>query len=208
MIAAGHLERLTDFDHGGERVLASRLGYRITQKFVSEFFGRLFDNPAKVLDEEILRPETQDFAAYVDGIRNICEAQQKVAKLYIDDGAIEDACPPLKALLHIMAHGEYQGMTAQSPELRALFTREELLKSDWYKQRLRTKQQVDIRLWQRHLAYLTDFLAKPAYRSEAIRLGVTHRKNVVQSELMRASSDAYLDLLVGTLGADPSLTGT
>ena len=48
LIAAGHLERLSDFDHNGERILASRLGYRITQKFVSAYFGRVFDNPAKV----------------------------------------------------------------------------------------------------------------------------------------------------------------
>ena len=62
-------------------------------------------------------------------------------------------------------------------------------------------------LWQRHLAYLTDFMNKPAYRSETIRLGLNHRKNFAQSELLRTTSPAYLDLLVGTLGADPSLNG-
>jgi hypothetical protein len=206
MVEHGHLERLSDFDHNGEKILASRLGYRITQKFVSAFFGRVFDNPAKVLDDEILRPETQDFPAYVDGIKNICEAQQRVAKQYLEDGSIEDACPPLKALLHIMAGGSYDGKDAHHPDIRALFTRDYLLASDWYQARLKTKQAIDSTLWQRHMTYLNEFMNKPAYRNEAIRLGLTHRKNFVQAEFLRTTSPAYLQLLTGTLGADPSLT--
>src|SRR5207244_4294802 len=160
---------------------------------------------AKVLDDEILRPETQDFAAYVDGIKNICETQQKVAKQYLEDGSIEDACPPLKTLLYIMANGENEGKDAHHPDVRAMFTRDYLMKSDWYKARLKAKQAVDSALWQRHMSYLNEFMNKPAYRNEAIRLGLTHRKNFVQAESIRAGSPAYLDLLVGTLGADPSL---
>src|SRR5262249_20827462 len=60
LIEAGHLERLEDYAYDGKRVLASRLGYRITAKFVRNFFGRLFDNPTAVFAEEILRPEVQD----------------------------------------------------------------------------------------------------------------------------------------------------
>ncbi|HVT79044.1 MAG TPA: hypothetical protein VHM90_00185 [Phycisphaerae bacterium] len=207
LIAAGHLERLTDFEYHGENIQASRLGYRITHKFVSAFFGRIFDNPAKVLDDEILRPETQDFAAYIDGIRNICEAQQRVARQYLEDGSIEDACPPLRGLLHIMAEGTYKGMDAHSPEFRAMFGREYVMKSDWYQTRLKAKQQLDIKLWQRHMTYLNEFMSKPAYRQECIRLGLNHRKNFVQAEFIRATSEAYLNLLQGTLGADPSLAG-
>jgi hypothetical protein len=206
LIASGHLERLTDFEYHGEKILASRLGYRITHRFVSAFFGRVFDNPAKVLDDEILRPETQDFAAYIDGIKHICEVQQRVAMQYLDDGSIEDACPPLKVLLHIMAHGHHDGRDAHDADIRAMFTRDYVLASDWYGRRLKAKQAIDVALWQRHLAYLTDFMAKAAYRNEAIRLGLTHRKNFVQAELLRATSPAYLDLLKGTLGADPSLS--
>jgi hypothetical protein len=206
LIAAGHLERLNDFEHEGEKIMASRLGYRITQKFVSAFFGRIFDNPAKVLDDEILRPETQDFPAYVDGIKNICEAQQKVARQYMEDGSVEDACPPLRALLHIMATGNYKGMDAHAPELRAMFSRDYVMKSDWYQARLKAKQKIDIGLWERHMSYLNEFASKSAYRQEGIRLGLNHRKNFVQAEHLRATSPAYLDLLQGTLGTDPSLT--
>jgi hypothetical protein len=55
LIAEGHLEQVLDFDYQGRRVLASRLGYRITAKFVHTFFGRVFDNPGSVFSEEIPR---------------------------------------------------------------------------------------------------------------------------------------------------------
>src|SRR5262249_44616071 len=38
LIEAGHLEKLEDYEHAGKRVMASRLGYRITSKFVHTFF--------------------------------------------------------------------------------------------------------------------------------------------------------------------------
>ena len=205
LISHGHLERLADFDHNGEKILASRLGYRITSKFVSAYFGRVFDNPGKVFDDQLLRPETQDFPAYIDGVKHICEVQQRVAKGYLEDGSIEDACPPLRALLQIMATGSYQGKDVHHPEIRQLFTRESVMTSTWYEDRLKAKQAIDVALWNRHLKYVDEFSTKPAYRNEAIRLGLNHRKNYVQAEILRVSSDAYLTRLHGTLGADPSL---
>src|SRR5262249_14976761 len=158
---AGHLEKLEDFEHGGKRVLASRLGYRITPKFVHTFLGRVFDSPGAVFTDKILRPETQDLEVFVDGMNNIVEAQQRVALLYFADGSIEDACPPLKALLHIMAHGHWEGKGVNDPAVRALFTREAMLESDWYAARLRVKQARDVELWKRHVSALVEFLALP-----------------------------------------------
>lgn len=60
--------------------------------------------------------------------------------MYIADGGADMAVPPLKALLHIMAKGEYEGMTLESPEFRAMWKRENIIKSDWYKQRLQCFQ--------------------------------------------------------------------
>jgi hypothetical protein len=54
------------------------------------------------------------------------------AELYFVDGGIELAVPPLKALLTVMAKGEYEGMKLHDPEFRALFNREKILSSDWY----------------------------------------------------------------------------
>lgn len=203
LIAHGMLEKLDDFDHQSERILASRLGYRITEKFVRGFFGRVFDNPSIVFDDAVLRPETQDFASWVDGIQHITEAQKRVAQQYFDDGSIAEACPPLQALLHILAAGHYQGKDAQHPEVRQLFTRESLLASDWYQERLRVKQQRDVALWQRHLRSLDEFLADPRYTVKAEALDVAGRRRFAETELARVSSPAYLRALRGALGADP-----
>ncbi len=205
MIAHGYLERLADFEHDGKPIPASRLGYRITHGFVRTFFGRIFDNPSKVFDDAILRPETQDPAEYADGILNIAEAHQKVAAEYLADGSVAEACPPLAALLHIMATGTWNGMDVHHPDVRAMFTRDYLLGSDWYRARLAQKQRVDVALWQRHAAYLDGFLSHPANADEAGRLGLADRRAAVAAELGRARSPAYLDALAGTLGADPSL---
>ena len=203
LIEAGHLEKLADYEFAGKTVLASRLGYRITAKFVHTFFGRVFDNPTAVFTEEILKPEIQDPAVFADGVDNIVEAQQRIAEAYFADGTIDDASPPLKALLHIMAHGHYEGKDANHPAVRALFKREALLASDWYHERLAIKQQRDVALWERHTRSLTEFLARAGHRDEAKRLGIAQRLEHACAELERVSTPEYLNALAGTIGADP-----
>ena len=170
---------------------------------IRAFFGRVFDNPSKVFDDAILKPETQDLNAFADGVKYITEAQQRVAQAYLDDRSIRDACPPLATLLHIMATGAHEGKDIHDPAIRALFTRDSLLASDWYQERLRTKQQRDISLWTRHTAYLEEFLKKPTHQSEAARLEISERRILALNQLERAASASYLTDLGGTLGADP-----
>src|SRR6185503_11626720 len=97
--------------------------------------------------EDILRPETQDPAQFAAGVNAIVEAQTRVARQYFEDGSVEAACPPLKALLHIMAYGHYLGKKVEDAEVRSMFRREEMLASEWYKERLRVKQDRDSALW-------------------------------------------------------------
>lgn len=199
LIENGYLERVQDFDYQGRRVLASRLGYRITARFVERFLGRLFQSPSAVFSEDMLKPELQGVEPFVAGIDALVETQTRVAQSYFEDGSVDAACPPLKALLHIMVHGHFEGMGVGHATVRVLFTRESLLASGWYKERLRTKQQRDIALWQRHRAALEAMLARgPQYAQE---FGA--RREQVERELARVSSAAYLQELVGTLGADP-----
>ena len=75
----------------------------------------------------MLKPETQDLALFADGMDNIVSTQRSVAQHYFNDGSIEMACPPLKALLHIMAHGQFEGRDLGHAKIRALFTRDNLL---------------------------------------------------------------------------------
>jgi hypothetical protein len=199
LIANKYLEAVEDFKYEGMQILGSRLGYRITKKFVNYFFCRIFDNPAGVFPGDMLQPETQDMAVFVDGILNISEAQQKSALLYFEDGIIDDACPPLRAVLEAMKDGK----PIKDPEVRAMFSREYLLKSDWYHQRLLKKQRIDVQLCERNIEYLTKFLSRPGYSEKAVRLNIPERLAAAKEKLEYYRSDEYVQSLVGTLGADP-----
>ena len=203
LIREGHLERCRDFVHDGRRVLASRLGYRITPSFVRMFFGRVFNHPHVVFTDEMLRPETQDLDVFADGMDNIVSAHRRVAQGYFDDGTIEMACPPLRVLLTIMLHGDFEGKDLNHPEVRSLFTRESLLASRWYADRLQAQQENDVGLWKRHVKYLEEFLAKPNYDDETRRLGIGERLLLARRKLEEAGSAGYLEGLRGTIGAHP-----
>jgi len=202
MIEQGYLEKLKDFEYEGKTVLASRLGYRMTERFIQDHFGKLFDRPMAVFDEAMLKPETQGMADFVDGINNICEAQQRVASDYFLDGSIDDACPPLKALLHIMAHGTYEGMSVDDPSIRHLFTREYLLESDWYRERLSIKQSRDTQLWLSHREYLSSQLQELDEDESDRHLHLSERITEADRMIGKVSGSAYLERLNGTLGAD------
>jgi hypothetical protein len=199
----GYLEQCQDFEWEGRPVLASRLGFRITAKFARVFFGRVFTHPHSIFTTEMLRPEQQDMACFVDGMDNICATHERVAKHYIADGTISLACPPLTALLHIMAHGNYEGKGLASSEVRALFTRENLLASDWYAARLKAKQQADIALWTRHVQTLEQFTADAANAATVAALDLAKRLTTARAELAKVTAPAYLDSLRGTLGRQP-----
>lgn len=207
LIKNGELEKLEDFEletpEGKQTVLSSRLGYRITDKFVSHYFGRVFDNPAAAINEEMLKPELQSLDVFADGIGNLVEAERKSALNYFKDGTIAYACPLLTIVLHVMAYGHYENKSIHDPEVRAMFTREALVKSDWYNERLRTKQQRDTVRCMRNIKALEDFMSRPGYDVEAARLGIHDKLSESQKELAHVSSASYVKELVGTIGADP-----
>jgi hypothetical protein len=99
-----------------------------------------------------------------------------------------------------MAHGEWEGKGVEDDEVRGMFTREYLLGSDWYKDRLRVKQERDVALWSRHIAALEAFGG-----NEARQIDVAGRLAEARRQMARVSSVAYLSELVGTIGAEPSL---
>jgi phosphoenolpyruvate carboxykinase (diphosphate) len=198
--ANGCLENVSDFCLDGRTVLASRLGYRITPLFAERFLGRIFETPAAVFTEEMLRPEKQDIVQFAAGVDAIVEAQARVARQYFEDGSVEAACPPLKALLHIMADGTYQGKGVEDADVRGLFTREYLMESDWYGERLRTKQSRDMVLWTRHVGALERFLTG----GDVLRgVDIDSRLAEACRQLARVSGQGYLKELTGTIGADP-----
>ena len=203
LMANRFLEKCSDFEHAGGKVLASRLGWRINARFVHAFFGRVFNHPHAVFTEAMLKPELQDINIFADGLDNIIATQKRVAKMYFDDGSIAQACPPLKALLHIMLHDNFEGQGLEDPEFRKQFTRENLLASGWYAARLAAKQKVDRILWRRHVDYLNQFLRRPNYTDVADKLSIGDRLIAARKTLERVESPEYPKQLAGTLGAEP-----
>jgi hypothetical protein len=153
----------------------------------------------------MLKPELQGMDDYVDGIANIVETQKRIADYYFDDGSVEDAIPPLKALLHIMSHGQYEGKTAADTEVRDLFDPAKVREQTWYQQRLVAKQANDVNYLSQQFAYIEAFLVKETHSSEAKRLGLAKRLAEVQQQLETTKSSDYLKTLEGTLGRDCSL---
>ncbi len=203
LIENHYLDKLKDFKRGKKKILASRLGYRINARFVHFFFGRVFNHPHAVFTNEMLKPEAQDMEVFVEGMDNIIATQKRVAKMYFDDGSIAQACPPLQALLHIMLNDEWNGKGLDDPGLRKMFTRENLLTSDWYAARLAAKQKIDRALWKRHVEYLNQFLRKPSHEDIAANLNIGDRLTHARKTLEEVESPAYLKKLSGTLGAEP-----
>jgi hypothetical protein len=205
LVEHGYLERCLDFERDGRIVHASRLGYRITPKFVSTFLGRIFNHPHAVLTEPMLRPELQDPSEFADAIETVVATHRHVAAHYFADGSVEWACPPLRALLHIMRDDQFEGHGLDHPEVRNLFDRDRVLGSDWYAARLKAKQSVDLRLWRRHCDYLEKILAKGGYTEESARLGLRDRLRHARTMVDRVKGPGYLTELVGTIGAEPAI---
>jgi len=198
LIATGALEKIEDFEHNGTMVPASRLGYRITQEFATQYLGRVFDSPGLVFDEHMLKPELQNFDDYVDGITNIVETQRTVAQSYIADGSVDTAIPPLQALLHIMAHGSWNGATAADPAVRRLFTPEYVRSAPWYRDRLEACRSREISYLDREIEYLQAASSDAGAREH----GVEASLEWCRSERRALEGDDYLTGLVGTIGRD------
>lgn len=202
MIANGSLERLEDFEHNGQTVLASRLGYRLTREFAANFLGRVFDSPGLVFDDAMLKPELQGLDDYVDGINNIVETQRKVARAYIEDGSVEQAIPPLKALLHIMAEGSFDGKDAHHPEVRTLFDRQTVLQTDWYRARLESYRDHQTVFLERQIVYIERARESGTINEAEDDVDLAAAMKHCRAELERLGRSDYLESLIGTLGRD------
>ena len=208
MLKAGYLEKVEDFDYEGRRIPASRLGYRITPLFASTYLGRIFDTPSSVFPDDLLRPELQSMAEFVDGVENIAQAQAKAARDYILDGSADrGAIPPLRALLHIMAEGSFEGHGIEDPEIRRLFTRDYVLASDWYEKRLDAYLEREKAYLVSAIAWQRAFLAEPGNKSGHTVRRVGESLAAAESQLACVTTQGCRKSLVGTIGLDPLFRG-
>ncbi|MDO5629738.1 MAG: hypothetical protein Q4G43_15590 [Mobilicoccus sp.] len=205
LIEGGYLEKIEDMDHEGSSVLASRLGYRMTEQFATTYFGRVFMHPQVVFTPEMLRPELQGMDVFAESMATMITTHERVAQAYVDDGTIEYACPPLRALLEIMAHGRTsEGHDLASPEVRRLFDREAVLASDWYSERLDAFRDGEIARTTRGVEHLREFMSNSDNEPVVSRLGLVGRLRQAEDTLARVSTDGYRSGLVGTLGRQPA----
>ena len=206
MIEKGYLEKVPSFSHEGADLPTEFLGYRITRRFTHEFLGRIFTDPVSVFPEDMLQPELQDADQYADSLNNLVEAGKLIAKRYFDDGSIEKACPPLRALLEVMYHGNWEGKGLLDKEFRALFDPQKILASDWYEERLKTRLSVTRNYWSQRVEYLHKFLADMANREACEKLGIKARKEFAEDALARLEDEKdSVSRIRGCLGTDPAL---
>ncbi|KAL0226847.1 hypothetical protein P9112_014171 [Eukaryota sp. TZLM1-RC] len=201
------LEKLDDFkDDSGNMVYASRLGYRINRAFSNVFLGRLFDSPHKVFSDEMLYPELQNKAKFIDSVKNICEAQQRVCQVYINDGTVNDLVPPLATLCRIIAAGgEHEGITMHSEEFREMFKKDNVLNSDWYKQRLcnmlKVEKETTQKIMENTHAYKNQFIQDVVKEIDIDRRIASLEEHMARlNEILDPISHYY-----GYIGVDSSL---
>ncbi|MEJ2579164.1 MAG: hypothetical protein P8Z68_08715 [Kineosporiaceae bacterium] len=204
LIAEGALEPLADLERDGRTLPASRLGYRMTDTFVSKYFGRIFLHPDAVFTPDMLRPELQDPDAFADSVDTIATTHTRVARAFFHDGTIALAVPPLRALLEIMADGaSAEGWTLRSAPFRALFTRAAVLSSDWYAARLDARQAAAVAQSRSGLAAIERFVSTPGNNEPNARLSMSARVEAARAETERLATPTSRNLLVGTVGNTP-----
>ncbi|MGF1635724.1 MAG: hypothetical protein ACFCUU_01525, partial [Cyclobacteriaceae bacterium] len=143
-----------------------------------------------------------DMETFTDSMDNMILTQKRVAEGFMRDGTYESLCPPLKALVSIMVEGNYEGKDRQHPDIRKMFTKEYVLNSAWYQERLKIKQDRDIKLWTKNVDYLENFLSLKNFSESAEKLDVKSRLLTAKEQLASVKSDSYMQFLKGSIGAD------
>ena len=102
-----------------------------------------------------------------------------------------------------MAYGNYEGKDLNDPELRKQFNREYVIQSDWYKDRLKLKQQKDIDFLKKQIQYLNDFKSDQNNQQLVHDMKIHERIKNAGQRLHYIESADYMKDLEGTIGADP-----
>ena len=84
-----------------------------------------------------------------------------------------------------------------------MFTRESVLASDWYAQRLDAKQAAAAPGPSAGLAAIEKFVSTPGNEEPAARLGMPGRVEAARAEAARLAGPEFREQLVGTTGGTP-----
>ena len=106
---------------------------------------------------------------------------------------------PVRALLEIMATGRTSdGLTLDDVPFRELFSRDSVLASDWYAERVSALREVELARLERSLESIDAFTANELHAETAERLGLASRRAPVESRIKELNE--VPDLLWGTIG--------
>ena len=154
----------------------------------------------------MLRPELQSIDDFAEGIANIAEAQAKAARDYFEDGSADEAIPPLRAILHVMAEG-IRRQERTRPRNRGLFDRDHVFGSDWYKERLERYRDNEIDYVSVSLERLRRYLADSAEAGSVAARRARSELARTEERMSALSEPGYLDLIKGSIGLDPLFRG-
>ena len=205
----GYLEKCEDFEHDGRTVLASRLGYRITQALRARILrphlqsSRTSSSPRRCCGRNC-RTRT----VFADGMDNIVDTQRRVAQHYFDDGSIAAACPPLRALLHIMRDGHFRGQGARRTRRSARFSPARIC---WRATGTPARLASQAGSRSAHSGSVACAVSRPfspsqTTREEAARLSIAARLERRGNFVDAVKSPEYLQTLRGTIGTQPLAT--
>jgi len=155
-----------------------------------------------VFEDDVLHPEKQDMDSFAEAVKSLVEVQKVIGQKYFDDGTEPMLCPPLRALVNIMVHGNYKGKTLSDPEIRDMFTLKNMLASKWYRDRLVHQQEVDMRNWKKKVDCLSAFVNSDFNEEPVKLLHLRERLTEAEKKLAEVSDPKYPDTLVGTIGCD------
>ena len=90
-----------------------------------------------------------------------------------------------------------------NPLIRAQFERNNVISSEWYRERLRCKQKADSMRLKKSILTLENFLSDRSREAIAQKLDLVKALERTKTESLYVESAAYLQSLTGTIGADP-----
>jgi hypothetical protein len=151
--------------------------------------------------------ELQSLEEFVDGIENIATSDGESPPSLFRGRVVRAAIPPLKAVLSVMAYGNYGGKSIQDPEVRRLFDREYVLASDWYRARLEHYREHEIAYIESSISYLRRFLAERAEPKSLTERRVQAELSNSHGRLEELMTPNYLERIWGSIGLDPLYRG-
>ena len=106
-----------------------------------------------------------------------------------------------------MAEGNYEGKSIDDPEVRALFDRDDVLASSWYRARLEAYRDREAAYIAASVDRLRRYLAESAEAGSVAARRARAELARTEERMVVLGQAGYIDMIVGSIGLDPALQG-